>query len=131
MRVRPIPSKKRLAVIGCASTLALCVGGVGAANASAAYVSSSSGGANLRTCASTSCLAVDYWYNGHPLSVLCWVDAGWANANGGGGSGWSNRWFQVAYRTGAYRMVYEMIFSHLVAAQPSVPNCQGYPPPNS
>jgi hypothetical protein len=105
-----------------ASVLAL--GLVGAAPAGAAanasWISSNSGGANLRTCASTGCPTnpyIGYLGNGQHVQMLCWYDYGYAVGNYG-----SARWFLVGL---PYSNHYGWVHSSLVANQIGVGHCSG------
>jgi hypothetical protein len=108
--------------------LAAGVGLVGpSANAASAatpylsWISSNSGGANLRTCASTSCGTnpyLPYLGNGTNLYMLCWYDYGGATGNY-----YSTRWFYVGF---PYSNHTGWVHSSLVTHQnPSAPHCSG------
>ncbi|WP_422768998.1 hypothetical protein ACN28C_19645 [Plantactinospora sp. WMMC1484] len=101
------------AIVGAAGAL-VAVTGV-PASAAGPYISSNSGGANIRSCANTGCASNGYYGNGTSVTMVCWTDAQWVyppNSNYA-----SNRWFRVsAPRSG-------FIHSSLVAAQVSTPVC--------
>jgi hypothetical protein len=97
--------------------------GASVAPASAAndsWISSNSGGANLRTCASTGCgnnPYVPYLSNGQHIQMLCYYD--YQNAFG---NYWSPRWFMVGL---PYSNHYGWVHSSLVANQIGVGRCSG------
>lgn len=83
------------------------------------WVSSNSGGANLRTCGSTKCQSEGYMRNGTHLRMMCWEDTQWVyppNSNYA-----SPRWFKIG--TLALGGSIGFIHSSLVAGQTSVPHC--------
>ncbi len=125
---RPYLTRRVLVGTGCAVIL-IASAGLTPATASAAHVSSSTGGANIRTGPTTSARSVDYFKNGRSLSIVCYEDNGWAQFSQGGRSYWSNRWFRIHYRMGRYRWIDEFIFAPLVAKQPRVSYCPKELPP--
>jgi uncharacterized protein YjbI with pentapeptide repeats len=83
--------------------------------------------AQLLLCPKTSCSDVTnvggqgVWLpNGSPVSMLCWMDDGWATVPGHTPS---DRWFAVFWRMGAYAPIYAWVFSNLISHQATVPNC--------
>ncbi|MEU4569113.1 hypothetical protein [Micromonospora sp. NPDC023956] len=79
------------------------------------YISSNSGGANVRSCASTGCSSNGYYGNGTGVTMVCFKDNQWVYPPESNYA--SNRWFQVNSPTGGY------IHSSLVANQVSTPRC--------
>ena len=114
-------------VVRLGAATALAVGGlmattsapVASAGNFVSYVSSNSGGANLRACPSTNCRSLGYMRNGVKLDMVCWTDSQWVyppNSNYA-----SPRWFRVwTYALGASG---GYVHSSLVANQTSVPHC--------
>ncbi|MFF3855133.1 hypothetical protein ACGFI4_23675 [Micromonospora carbonacea] len=116
-------SKSNLAVRRRLARVAAIVGAAGAlvavtsmpAAAAGPYISSNSGGANIRSCANTGCSSNGYYGNGTGVTMVCWVDSQWVyppNSNYA-----SNRWFRVNSPTSGY------IHSSLIANQVSTPAC--------
>jgi len=116
--------RKCLLAMGCAVVYIASAPGI-VSGASAAYVHSDTGAANIRTGPTTNARVVDRFKNGRKLAIVCYVDNGWAKAWGH----WSNRWFRFHYKMGRYRWIDEFIFAPLVAAQPRVPYCDPALPP--
>ncbi|MEU8153544.1 hypothetical protein AB0B94_07760 [Micromonospora sp. NPDC048986] len=85
------------------------------ASAAGPYISSNSGGANIRSCASTGCSSNGYYGNGTSVTMVCWTDTQWVYPPSSNYA--SNRWFRVSAPTGGF------IHSSLVAAQVSTPVC--------
>ena len=80
------------------------------------WISSNSGGAHMRTCASTACTSITYLGNGTHLYMLCWWDGQTATGNYT-----SNRWFRVGLY---YDNRSGFVHSSLVAHQnPNSPRC--------
>jgi uncharacterized protein YraI len=77
------------------------------------YISSHTGSANIRTCASTDCYIRAALPNGTGVSINCWRDGQWANGNY-----WTNRWFSVDFPNST-----GIVHASLVAAQTSAPRC--------
>lgn len=94
---------KTIALVG-----VLMVGG-GTASASASYISSNSGYANVRTCGSTNCGTIRTLGNGTGVNMIAWCDSQWAYGNY-----WSPRWFKINWPVSGW------VHSSLVAAQQSV-----------
>ncbi|MDR7327334.1 MULTISPECIES: SH3 domain-containing protein [Catenuloplanes] len=83
------------------------------------YIGSNSGGANVRTCASTGCPPISsgaYLYNGQGVDMLCWTDNQWVSPPNSDYS--SNRWFLVNSPVGT-----GYVHSSLVEGQRSVGRC--------
>ncbi|MEV7616527.1 SH3 domain-containing protein [Streptomyces sp. NPDC089799] len=102
------------AAAGLAVTAALA--GAVTAEAAGSYISSNSGGANVRSCASTSCGSYGYLTNGTGVSMQCWLDSQWVYPPSSNYA--SNRWFRVSSPVGT-----GYVHSSLVGAQTSVPHC--------
>ena len=81
----------------------------GTAVASASYISSNTGVANVRTCGSTSCGVVRTLGNGTGVNMIAWCDSSWATGNYA-----SPRWFKINWPVSGW------VHSSLVAAQQSV-----------
>ncbi|MEU9982836.1 SH3 domain-containing protein [Streptomyces sp. NPDC050856] len=90
--------------------------GAGTAEAAGSYISSNSGGANVRTCPNTGCASLGYLSNGSGVSMLCWVDSQWVYPPSSNYA--SNRWFKVNSAKGQ-----GYVHSSLVAGQTSVGRC--------
>ncbi|MEV0566686.1 hypothetical protein ACQEVZ_27650 [Dactylosporangium sp. CA-152071] len=104
----------RLAAVTGAAGVAVALMGA-PAFAAGPYISSNSGGANIRSCPNTGCGTYGFWGNGTGVTMVCYTDAQWVyppNSNYA-----SNRWFYVNSPTGGY------IHSSLVASQVSTPHC--------
>ena len=116
---------KALHLLGAAAALtgSLALGAVKATPAHASlyesWISSNSGGAYLRECASTNCALNPYlsWLdNGTIVYMGCWWDGDWATGNYS-----SNRWFQVSF---PYSNHWGWVHSSLVTHQnPNTPKC--------
>lgn len=115
----------RIALIAVASVLvagassAVAVSPAAAAFSYDSWISSSSGGANLRSCPSTLCQSLGYMLNGSRVHMNCWVDGQWVappNSNYG-----SARWFSVD--TAGLGGSRGYVHSSLVANWTSVPRC--------
>jgi hypothetical protein len=97
------------------SAIAGAMAFAGTADASAAYISSNSGGANVRSCGNTGCGAVAYLGNGRGVSMYSYCDSQWALGNY-----WSPRWFHITSPVNGW------VHSSLVADQQNVGlNCSG------
>jgi uncharacterized protein YjbI with pentapeptide repeats len=88
------------------------------------------GDAQVRTCESSGCPYVQYadgsditLPDGHPVSMLCWVDSNLVGGLVTTDGPKSARWFAVYAYTGAYAPVYGWTFSDNVQNQIRVPNC--------
>jgi hypothetical protein len=86
------------------------------ATAAGSYIGSNSGGANVRSCASTSCGSYGYLRNGTGVSMLCWVDSQWVSPPNSDYT--SNRWFLVSSPVGT-----GYVHSSLVENQTAVGHC--------
>lgn len=95
---------------------AALLGGAGTADAAGSYISSNSGGANVRSCSSTSCTSYGYLGNGSGVTMQCWVDSQWVYPPSSNYA--SNRWFRVSSAVGT-----GYVHSSLVANQTSVGHC--------
>ncbi|KUH40362.1 MULTISPECIES: SH3 domain-containing protein [Streptomyces] len=104
-----------LATAAAVALTALTVG-AGTAEAAGSHISSNSGGANLRTCASTSCGSLGYLTNGTGVSMQCWLDSQWVYPPSANYA--SNRWFRVSSHKGT-----GYVHSSLVANQTAVGHC--------
>lgn len=107
------PAARAAAVVGAAGVLIAVAGAP--ALAAGPYISSNSGGANIRSCANTGCTSNGYFGNGTGVTMVCFTDTQWVyppNSNYA-----SNRWFKVNSPVNGY------IHSSLVASQVSTPGC--------
>ncbi|MEU3455130.1 hypothetical protein ABZ671_16250 [Micromonospora sp. NPDC006766] len=104
----------RLAAVTSAAGAAVALMGV-PAFAAGPYISSNSGGANIRSCADTGCTSNGYYGNGTSVTMVCWTDTQWVYPPQSNYA--SNRWFKVNSPTTGY------IHSSLVANQVSTPRC--------
>ncbi|SCL27819.1 SH3 domain-containing protein [Micromonospora inyonensis] len=102
--------------------IALATGTAGAllltgtpASAAGPYISSNSGGANIRSCPNTGCTSNGYYGNGTGVTMVCYTDAQWVYPPSSNYA--SNRWLKVNSPTTGY------IHSSLVANQVSTPRC--------
>ncbi|MBT3078360.1 MULTISPECIES: hypothetical protein [Streptomyces] len=102
------------ATAGLAATALL--GGAGGAEAAGSYISSNSGGANVRSCSSTACSSYGYLGNGAGVTMQCWRDDQWVYPPSSNYA--SNRWFRVASSVGT-----GWVHSSLVGGQTSVGRC--------
>jgi hypothetical protein len=110
-RRRLLKTATRMIVLVATITATMAVGGI--AVASASYISSNSGYANVRTCGATWCAAVATLRNGTGVNMTAWCDSSWATGNYS-----SPRWFKITSPVSGW------IHSSLVAAQQSVgQNC--------
>jgi hypothetical protein len=82
------------------------------------YISSNSGGANMRTCPNTGCGSVAYLGNGTAVIMDCWVDA--QSVSPPQSNYTSARWFHVSLH---YDNRNGYVHSSLVTKQTSVPHC--------
>lgn len=116
--LRPTPSRRlpaRVAVVLAAGAAVLAT--VAApASAASSYIGSNSGGANLRSCASTGCGSYGYLGNGTGVGMLCWTDNQWVYPPSSDYA--SNRWFRVSSPIGV-----GFVHSSLVERQTSVGRC--------
>ncbi|MFV2119996.1 SH3 domain-containing protein [Streptomyces sp. Act-28] len=116
MRVSTTLRTRTGLVTAAAVALTGLLAGAGTAEAAGSHISSNSGGANLRQCASTGCASLGYLSNGTGVSMLCWVDSQWVYPPSSNYA--SNRWFKVnSHRGQGY------VHSSLVANQTSVGHC--------
>ncbi|MER5888019.1 hypothetical protein ABT160_29730 [Streptomyces sp. NPDC001941] len=99
---------------GVAATALLA--GAGTAEAAGSYISSNSGGANVRSCSNTSCTSYGYLGNGSGVGMQCWVDSQWVYPPSSNYA--SARWFRVSSAVGT-----GWVHSSLVANQTSVGHC--------
>ena len=109
------PVARRITVIGLAASGALLAIAAPAA-AAASYIGSNSGGANVRTCASTGCASLGYIGNGTAITMQCWVDNQWVYPPNSDYA--SNRWFRASTPVGT-----GYIHSSLVDNQASFGHC--------
>jgi len=84
----------------------------GTAVASAAYISSNSGAANVRTCGSTNCGIVAQLGNGTGVNMIAWCDSQWVYPPSSNYA--SPRWFKINSPVSGW------VHSSLVANQQSV-----------
>jgi hypothetical protein len=84
----------------------------GTAVASASYISSNSGSANVRTCGSTNCGIVARLGNGAGVNMTAWCDSQWVYPPASNYA--SPRWFKINWP------VVGWVHSSLVASQQSV-----------
>ncbi len=114
---RTITTRRRLGRLAAATSAAgAAVALMGApAFAAGPYISSNSGGANIRSCASTTCGSYGWWPNNTSVTMVCWTDNQWVYPPDSNYA--SNRWFKVNSPTTGY------IHSSLVANQVSTPRC--------
>jgi hypothetical protein len=91
------------------ATIATAMAFGGTAIASASYISSNSGSANVRTCGATWCGVVATLGNGTGVNMIAWCDSSWATGNYS-----SPRWFKINSPVSGW------VHSSLVAAQQSV-----------
>ncbi|NXY93765.1 hypothetical protein HYE82_05000 [Streptomyces sp. BR123] len=110
--------RTRTALAAAAAGLALTgvLAGAGGAEAAGSYISSNSGGANVRSCANTGCGSYGYLVNGTGVGMQCWLDSQWVYPPSSNYA--SNRWFRVSSPVGT-----GYVHSSLVAGQTSVPHC--------
>ncbi|MGW5345009.1 hypothetical protein [Streptomyces sp. NPDC004050] len=110
--------RTRTALAATTAGLALTgmLAGAGGAEAASSYISSNSGGANVRSCANTGCGSYGYLGNGTGVGMQCWLDSQWVYPPSSNYA--SNRWFRVSSPVGT-----GYVHSSLVAAQTSVPHC--------
>jgi hypothetical protein len=103
-----------------AVTMGASLATAGSATAAPAipYIKSNSGGANMRTCATTGCGSVAYLQNTTEVYMLCWTDGEQVDPPGSNYS--SNRWFKVE-RYGSNQRGY--VHSSLVERQSAAPRC--------
>jgi uncharacterized protein YraI len=83
------------------------------------YIGSNSGGANVRTCASTNCPRINrdaYLKNNQGVDMVCWTDNQWVSPPDSDYS--SNRWFLVNSPVGT-----GFVHSSLVEGQRTVYRC--------
>ncbi len=85
------------------------------AQAAGPYIGSNSGGANVRTCASTGCAPVAYLGNGTGVTMVCWIDSQWVYPPNSDYA--TNRWFRINSPANGY------VHSSLVEGQVSTPRC--------
>lgn len=86
------------------------------ASAASSYIHSNSGGANVRTCASTGCNSIGYLSNYTGVTMLCWTDNQWVYPPNSDYA--SNRWFRSSTPVGT-----GFIHSSLVENQTTVGKC--------
>jgi uncharacterized protein YraI len=113
--MRPRAAFKRLA-LGIATAAALLLVTVTPATAAGSVIGSNSGGANVRSCASTTCGSYGYLTNGTGVSMICWVDNQWVYPPSSDYA--SPRWFKANTPVGV-----GYIHSSLVENQTSVGHC--------
>lgn len=115
--MRTITKRRRLgrlaAVAGAAGTAIMLMSAP--ALAAGPYISSYSGGANIRSCPNTGCTSYGWWSNGTSVTMVCWTDAQWVYPPDSNYA--SNRWFYINSPHTGY------IHSSLVANQVSTPQC--------
>ncbi|GHI85332.1 SH3 domain-containing protein [Streptomyces xanthophaeus] len=109
-------SRAGLAAAAAAVALTGLIAGAGGAEAAGSYISSNSGGANVRTCASTGCGSLGYLGNGSGVTMQCWLDNQWVYPPSSNYA--SNRWFRVSSAVGT-----GYVHSSLVASQTGVGHC--------
>ncbi|MCK8678412.1 MULTISPECIES: hypothetical protein [Streptomyces] len=102
------------ATAGLAMTALLA--GAGTAEAAGSYISSNSGGANIRSCSNTGCSSYGYLRNGAGVSMQCWRDDQWVYPPSANYA--SNRWFKVSSSVGT-----GWVHSSLVGGQAGVGHC--------
>lgn len=99
-------------------------GGTSRAVSTNGTISSNTGYAHVRDCASTSCPIDATYSNGHRILIYCYSDGGWTSGGRAGQpSTRSNRWFKIYLRMGSYAPVKAWVFANLVYPQPRVPRC--------
>jgi uncharacterized protein YraI len=107
---------RRIATVVLAAAGGVMLTSASPAAAATSHIGANSGGANIRTCASTTCGSLGYLANGTSVTMLCWVDSQWVyppNADYA-----SARWFRAATPVGT-----GYVHSSLVEDQASVPPC--------
>ncbi|MEU9378324.1 SH3 domain-containing protein [Streptomyces sp. NPDC048255] len=109
-------SRAGLTAAAAAVALTGLIAGAGGAEAAGSYISSNSGGANVRACASTGCGSIGYLGNGSGVTMLCWLDNQWVYPPSSNYA--SNRWFRVSSSVGT-----GYVHSSLVANQTGVGHC--------
>ncbi|MEU5693067.1 hypothetical protein [Actinosynnema sp. NPDC020468] len=106
----------RRLLIASAAAGGLLLAAVAPANAAGSYIGSNSGGANVRTCPSTTCGSLGYLGNNTGVTMQCWIDNQWVYPPSSDYA--SNRWFRSATPVGT-----GYLHSSLVENQTSVPHC--------